>query len=1227
MASTPPETLFALAKNHLYLPPSASSDSVPTSYISELKKHLMVYEHDTNYRLTLQPGKGYGIITCLEDGCDGTLIPLVPRVGTSDGGHATGLGSLSAYRAHIVNHPTHAKSRITRVKAERGLSNSTRSTPRAASLSVKDEPVDATVPSKRRSSLASFPTFDDIPTKKMKVEEKKPALPPVKVTSATDTHHTAMSSESIEDIRVKITDVQTQMSHTQALLNKVQAKRKKTKSDYTRVRRYQAELSRLRDLKDKYTSSLPSSKTVGHAKPLSRTSSFTNQAQAVASGSNVQLSDVYGIEPFVVKTETYVPSALSAKKSVASGSGLNLQARVKTENAGSLDLANEFNYEKVQAALRAADEYDGPYDSDGDFHGRGKDYYQGPVAKADDVDKFLLAAGNAEQFDGNASVDQALKKLGLKDLFHTLPGMEVALMPHQAIGVAWMLNKEKSTDKGGVMADEMGLGKALQMISVIAANRSDDPLVKTTLIVAPLALLDQWQLEIEMKTNLDLKIHIYHGNSKAKKIDHLRKFDVVITTFSTLAHEWPDYEAEQKAREKAARRKKRDDDFVVDDSDEESDVKPKKQKKKKLGLLFHMQWYRVCIDEAQNVRNKKTRVSRAVSELDAKYRWCLTGTPIINSLSDAYGLLRFLKIRPWYDWKEFNDRIALLEKKRPDLAATRLQSIFAVTLIRRKKDSMLDGKRLIELPHKQVDLVKLQFSPEEADIYKMVETRSQEKFNRFLRAGTVLKNYHQVLVLLLRLRQICSHPALITEGCDAFIRPGEDEKSCNRKGELARATRLVSAQFVQNVKRKIKEAILERMAAEKEVLSNAYFDVKSADATIDGEECPICYDNYTDAVVTACGHVFCRECIGNVINAPAREDANEPNLYKANERPCPNCRKPVCKDMLFSRSAFEPTEAELNGDEDVEMIDSTDTEDEDEEYVGKGKGRAQPAPGRTLRKKVVKRYYDSEDDGEHEDVDDDLSDFIVEDGEDEHDKDARYVEKLKTRLSKGKGKKRANVILSDDEEDEEIIFGAKPAEPVEPEKIKMMPRFLPSTKMKHMMESIRAWSETHPDEKTLVISQWTQCLDLVSNYLTENGFLHVKYQGDMTRNKRDMSVRSFMAKDKATIMLMSLKCGGVGLNLTRANRVISLDLGWSEAIESQAFDRVHRLGQTREVLVDRLIIQDTVEDRVLALQERKKNLADGSLGEGNGKKIGRLSVKELANLFGLDHRGRVLADQ
>jgi len=187
-------------------------------------------------------------------------------------------------------------------------------------------------------------------------------------------------------------------------------------------------------------------------------------------------------------------------------------------------------------------------------------------------------------------------------------------------------------------------------------------------------------------------------------------------------------------------------------------------------------------------------------------------------------------------------------------------------------------------------------------------------------------------------------------------------------------------------------------------------------------------------------------------------------------------------------------------------------------------------------------------------------------------------------------------------------------------------RFLPSSKMKYMMNELQRLFKARPDEKTIVVSQWTSCLALVSSYLAEQGILHVKYQGDMDRPKRDRAIKVFMSKEKARVMLMSLKCGGVGLNLTRANNVISLDLGWSFAVESQAFDRVHRVGQMRKVFVQRVVIADTVEDRILKMQERKKTFAEGALGEGSAKKMGRLSVQELANLFGLDSRGRVLKD-
>ncbi|OCH87359.1 hypothetical protein OBBRIDRAFT_796288 [Obba rivulosa] len=852
--------------------------------------------------------------------------------------------------------------------------------------------------------------------------------------------------------------------------------------------------------------------------------------------------------------------------------------------------------------------FPGPY-----THGHELQLPAGSSAYVDGVQQFLLHAGNAEQFDGNESVDKAVARLGLRDQYHRVPGMTVALMPHQTIGVAWMLDKEKGVHQGGCLSDEMGLGKTVQMIAIVVANHSKDPLVKTNLVVAPLALLDQWKLEIETKTDCGLKCLIYHGPSKPRKITDLLKYDVILTTYQTLSLEWPDEEEEE--RKAKRRRKKRDDDgFVVDDRAEEG---KSRSKKRILGPLLQVDWYRVILDEAQNIRNRRTRASRAVTKLEAKYRWCLTGTPIVNTLSDAYGLIRFLRIRPWYDWDEFNSKIARNERKNPQLAVERLQAIFRTMLIRRRKDSMLDGKRLVELLPKEISLVKLQFTLEERDIYKMVEQKSQAIFNRYLRAGTVLKNYHQVLVLLLRLRQICSHPCLIQEHAEAFIDPKFlEDKRYDLRYELDRARQLVSPEFVENMQRHFKRVMMERMEAEKQTL----------DATIEDEECPICFDTYTDAVVTPCAHVFCRGCILNVFNTEHGDDgANGEQRYKPDERPCPNCRAVIYTHKLFARRAFEPADEEDKEPAPAPMtIDTIDVDalpEPESGYVSDASEEPRFVRGKSLRKRKRQPVYDS--DVEFIDDDDNLSDFIVESDEDEEEKNARRA--LKKRL----GKKRAKVLLDSDEEMEyaDIICGAKPDQADIPlEHIKLMPKFLPSTKMKHMMELLTSWANEHPDEKTLVVSQWTQCLQLVSDYLTEHGFLHVKYQGDMNRDKRDQAVRVFMSKDKATIMLMSLKCGGVGLNLTRANRVISLDLGWSEAVESQAFDRVHRLGQTRTTYVYRLVISDTVEDRVLALQERKKNLADGSLGEGTGKKMGKMSVRELAYLFGMDHRGRSLTE-
>jgi len=142
-------------------------------------------------------------------------------------------------------------------------------------------------------------------------------------------------------------------------------------------------------------------------------------------------------------------------------------------------------------------------------------------------------------------------------------------------------------------------------------------------------------------------------------------------------------------------------------------------------------------------------------------------------------------------------------------------------------------------------------------------------------------------------------------------------------------------------------------------------------------------------------------------------------------------------------------------------------------------------------------------------------------------------------------------------------------------------------------------------------------ITLVEKLLARDAIETVRFDGKMTRIARDQAISKFKRRNGPPIMLISLKCGGVGLNLVEANRVLSLDLAWNAATENQAFDRVHRMGQQKDVHVKRLIVKNTVEERILKLQAKKQSLADAALGEGTGQKIKKMTVAELKMLFGM----------
>ena len=150
-----------------------------------------------------------------------------------------------------------------------------------------------------------------------------------------------------------------------------------------------------------------------------------------------------------------------------------------------------------------------------------------------------------------------------------------------------------------------------------------------------------------------------------------------------------------------------------------------------------------------------------------------------------------------------------------------------------------------------------------------------------------------------------------------------------------------------------------------------------------------------------------------------------------------------------------------------------------------------------------------------------------------------------------------------------------------------------SAKVERLLYALEgAASEGH---KALVFSQWTSLLDLIEPHLRAEGIDFVRLDGS-TRDRAGV-VSAFQAAGGPPVMLLSLKAGGTGLNLTAADHVFLMDPWWNPAVEEQAADRTHRIGQDRPVLVYRLVAKDTVEERILALQEQKRALANLALGE------------------------------
>ncbi|GAB2261832.1 hypothetical protein Droror1_Dr00002829 [Drosera rotundifolia] len=742
--------------------------------------------------------------------------------------------------------------------------------------------------------------------------------------------------------------------------------------------------------------------------------------------------------------------------------------------------------------------------------------------------------------------------------------LSVPLLRHQKIALQWMLQKETKSLHclGGILADDQGLGKTISMIALIqmqklrglksksehqynrkaealildddddddtgrggkenvekngepeivkcrqAVSTSGQPAHKTrpaagTLVVCPATVLRQWARELDDKSGKETKLSVlvYHGGSRPKDPAEIAKYDVVLTTYAIVTNEVPKQSLidEDGVEIKAAEEYGISSGFPADRKRKNPSKNNKKANKvhKEIdnfsgysgrGPLGRVNWLRVVLDEAQTIKNHRTLVARACSGLRAKTRWCLSGTPIQNAIDELFSYFRFLKYDPYGKYKSFVEGVKLPISKNPEQGFRKLQAVLRAVMLRRTKDTLLDGLPIISLPPKSVELKRVEFTAEERSFYSKLETESRIRFKEYAAAGTVSQNYASILLMLLRLRQACDHPLLV-------------------KGFNPNSARRTSVQMAKKLSRRLLLELLHRLGTSSTI-------------------CRLCSDPPEDAVVTKCGHIFCYQCVADYLSG----DNNT----------CPGlrCKKHLSDDVIFSsttlRSCLSDDAGTPNGD----------------------------LPDRSSL--MMSNAYSSS--------------------------------KIRAALEilQSHAKSRTKFVDLDDSDGSDEDFMETELQP-------------------------RKRSSSELPIKTIVFSQWTGMLDLFEISLNQSLIQYRRLDGGMSLAARDKAVREFNSNPKVSVMLMSLKAGNLGLNMVAACEVILLDLWWNPATEDQAVDRAHRIGQTRPVKVSRLTIKDTVEDRILAMQEEKRKMVASAFGEdkGGGNSGPRLTIEDLKCLFNM----------
>ncbi|MBF2017029.1 MAG: DEAD/DEAH box helicase [Rivularia sp. T60_A2020_040] len=316
-------------------------------------------------------------------------------------------------------------------------------------------------------------------------------------------------------------------------------------------------------------------------------------------------------------------------------------------------------------------------------------------------------------FEASGALQELITNLTDNQEIESLPtptNFRGELRPYQRRGMSWLSFLER-WGLGACLADDMGLGKTIQFIAFLLHLQEQSALENPILLVCPTSVLGNWEREVK-KFAPNLKVLQYHGDKRPKGKafqNAVKNTNIVITSYS-LVH-------------------------------------------RDLKSLQDISWQIIALDEAQNIKNPEAKQSQAVRQLEPEFRIALTGTPVENRLQELWSIMDFLNPGYLGNRQFFQRRFAMpIEKYGDTSSLSQLRSLVQPFILRRLKT---DRDIIQDLPEKQEMTVFCGLTPEQAKLYQQVVEDSLSQIDD----AEGLQRRGMILGLLVKLKQICNHPA------------------------------------------------------------------------------------------------------------------------------------------------------------------------------------------------------------------------------------------------------------------------------------------------------------------------------------------------------------------------------------------------------------------------------------------------------------------------------------